>query len=257
MDTVLSEDLEGGIHRITLNRPELRNALDWPSLDRLLDSIATIPREARCLVLAGKGKSFCSGADLTVDFAAIRDPAGKSIDRHITPIIEALHDLPIPIVSAVNGAAAGFGCSLALAGDIIVASQEASFVQAFVNMGLVPDGGATWAIPRVVGRARAMEMFLLGERIPAPLALEWGLINRVVENERLGDTALDLARRLASGPTAAMGRTRKLVRRASETTLSEALRLERDAQSQSAETADFGEAVAAFRERRVPSFSGR
>lgn len=257
MATVLNETLDGGVHRITLNRPEVRNALDWPSLDLLLDSIATIPRNARCLVLAGNGKSFCSGADLAVDFESMRDPAGKSIDRHITPIIEALHDLPIPIVNAVNGAAAGFGCSLALAGDIIVASQDASFVQAFVNMSLVPDGGATWAIPRAVGRARAMEMFLLGERIPAPLALEWGLINRVVESERLEQVALDLARRLAAGPTAAMARTRRLVRRAGETTLSEALRLERDAQSQSTETADFGEAVAAFRERRAPSFSGR
>jgi 2-(1,2-epoxy-1,2-dihydrophenyl)acetyl-CoA isomerase len=166
-------------------------------------------------------------------------------------------DLPFPVVAAVNGPCAGAGCSLALAADIVIAARSAYFLQAFVNIGLIPDAGATWLLPRLAGRARAMEMMLLGERIPAEQAAQWGLISRVVKDEHLISEAVALATNLAQGPTVALGLIRRLARNAEQLSLTDALAAERVAQKQAGETQDFKAAVIAFLQKQQPRFGGR
>ena len=168
----------------------------------------------------------------------------------------ALRELPVPLVTAVNGAAAGIGCSLALVGDLIVASESAYFLQAFRRIGLVPDGGATWMLPRMIGRARAMEMTLLGEKVDARTALEWGLINRVTPDADLMDVARGLARKLADGPVS-LRLTRRLVQAGETATWEDQLRAEREAQREAGRTADFVEGVHAFFQKRPAQFTGR
>jgi 2-(1,2-epoxy-1,2-dihydrophenyl)acetyl-CoA isomerase len=226
-------------------------------VDELRRAVSQVARSgARCLLLTGEGRGFSSGADLAGG-GGIPDDVGASLDAHFNPLIEALFDLPIPVVAAVNGAAAGAGCSLALSADIVVAARSAYFLQAFVNIGLIPDSGATWLLPRLAGRARAMEMMMLGERIPAEQALEWGMISRVVEDEHLAAESLALATRLAQGPTMALGLIRKLARNAGELALSDALAAERIAQRDAGRTEDFRGAVMAFLQKQKPRFEGR
>ncbi len=172
-------------------------------------------------------------------------------------MIEAVFALPIPVVAAVNGPCAGAGCSLALAADLVVAGRSAYFLQAFVNIGLIPDAGATWLLPRLAGRARAMEMMMLGERVPAEKALEWGLISRVVDDDALQAEAVALATRLAQGPTVALGLIRKLAREAGDLPLSQALAAERVAQREAGATEDFRGAVMAFLRKQEPRFDGK
>ena len=172
-------------------------------------------------------------------------------------MIQALFELPIPVVAAVNGPCAGAGCSLALAADLVIAGESAYFLQAFVNIGLIPDAGATWLLPRLAGRARAMEMMMLGERVPAPQALAWGMINRVVADDALLTEAKALATRLAQGPTAAYALIRKLARDSAHLGLAEALAAERIAQREAGRTEDFKQGVVAFLQKRPPSFDGR
>lgn len=171
--------------------------------------------------------------------------------------METLAALPIPVVTAVNGVAAGAGCSLALAGDIILAGRSAYFLQAFINIGLVPDAGANWLLPRFVGRARAMEMMMLGERVDAETALTWGLVNRVVDDEHLRSEAAALATRLAQGPTVALGLIRRLARETGQLSLTEALAAERMAQRDAGRTQDFKNGVSAFLRKRQARFEGR
>ncbi len=212
---------------------------------------------ARCLLLTGEGRGFSSGADLAGSAAACPRMRARRCEKHFNPLVEALFALPIPVVAAVNGPAAGAGCSLALAADIVIAARSAYFLQAFVNIGLIPDAGATWLLPRLAGRARAMEMMMLGERVPAEKALEWGLISRVVEDEALDSEAVALATRLAQGPTVALGLIRKLAREAGHAPLSEALAAERAAQRTAGETRDFKGAVMAFLQKQPARFEGR
>ncbi len=214
---------------------------------------------ARALLITAAGRAFSSGADLSPgdDGAGFEADVGISLDRGTNPVIEALFALPIPVVTAINGVAAGAGCSLALAGDFIVAARSASFLQAFVNVGLVPDAGATWLLPRAIGRARALEMMMLGERIDAHTAEQWGLIHKVVDDAALDDTAFALAARLANGPTLALGEIRRLVRSGMDRSLSDCLQAERQAQSRSGMSPDFAEGVEAFREKRAANFAGR
>jgi 2-(1,2-epoxy-1,2-dihydrophenyl)acetyl-CoA isomerase len=242
---------------ITIARPDRLNALSGQTVDELRAAVEESGRSgARCLLLTGEGRGFSSGADLATG-GGLPDDVGASLEKHFNPLLEALFELPIPVVAAVNGPCAGAGCSLALAADIVVAARSAYFLQAFVNIGLIPDAGATWLLPRLAGRARAIEMMMLGERVPAEKALEWGLISRVVEDDALEAEAVALATRLAQGPTVALGLIRKLAREAGHVPLREALAAERVAQREAGRSEDFRAGVAAFLQKKPARFEGR
>jgi 2-(1,2-epoxy-1,2-dihydrophenyl)acetyl-CoA isomerase len=175
------EQSPAAVATVTLNRPDSLNALNAAMLDELRAAVESLADSgARCLLLAGEGRGFSSGADLASG-GGLPDDVGAALEAHFNPLIEAVFALPIPIVAAVNGPCAGAGCSLALAADIVIAGASAYFLQAFINIGLIPDAGATWLLPRLAGRARAMEMMMLGERIPAQKAADWGLIARAAD----------------------------------------------------------------------------
>ena len=242
---------------ITLNRPDSLNALNAAMVDELRQAVESLSgSEARCLLVTGEGRGFSSGADLASG-GGLPEDAGMALEKHFNPLIEALFALDIPVVAAVNGPAAGAGCSLALAADIVIAARSAYFLQAFVNVGLIPDAGATWLLPQLAGRARALEMMMLGERIPAEKALEWGMIARVVEDQDLAEEAVALATHLAQGPTVALGLIRKLARTSSHLSLGDALAAERIAQREAGSAEDFRAAVLAFLQKRRPQFRGR
>src|SRR5690349_239414 len=206
------EQSPAAVATITIARPDRLNALSGQTVDELRSAVEEAGSSgARCLLLTGEGRGFSSGADLAAG-GGLPDDVGASLEKHFNPLLEAIFALPNPVVAAVNGPCAGAGCSLALAADIVVAGRSAYFLQAFINIGLIPDAGATWLLPRLAGRARAMEMMLLGERIPADKAAAWGLISRVVEDEALAAEAAALAARLAAGPTIAYGLLRRLAR---------------------------------------------
>jgi 2-(1,2-epoxy-1,2-dihydrophenyl)acetyl-CoA isomerase len=250
------EQSPAAVATITIARPDRLNALSGQTVDELRAAVGEAGRSgARCLLLAGEGRGFSSGADLATG-GGLPDDVGASLEKHFNPLLEALFDLPIPVVAAVNGPCAGAGCSLALAADLVVAGRSAYFLQAFVNIGLIPDAGATWLLPRLAGRARAMEMMMLGERIPAETALEWGMIARVVDDEALESEAVALATRLAQGPTVALGLIRRLAREAGHAPLSEALAAERAAQRDAGRSEDFARGVAAFLQKRPARFEG-
>jgi 2-(1,2-epoxy-1,2-dihydrophenyl)acetyl-CoA isomerase len=248
---------EAAVATLTLARPDRLNALSAQTVDELRAAVEETGRSgARCLLITGEGRGFSSGADLASGGGLPAD-AGEALEKHFNPLVEALFALPVPVVAAVNGPAAGAGCSLALAADIVVAAHSAYFLQAFVNVGLIPDAGATWLLPRLAGRARAMEMMMLGERIPADRAAEWGLIARVVDDADLAAESMALAARLARGPTVALGLIRRLAREAQQLPLAEALAAERAAQRDAGATRDFAHAVAAFLQKIPPRFEGR
>jgi len=207
-------------------------------------------------LLTGAGRGFSSGADLVAG-GGLPDDVGAALESHLNPLIEAVFALPMPVVAAVRGPCAGAGCSLALAADFVIAGRSAYFLQAFINLGLVPDAGATWLLPRLAGRARAMEMMMLGERIPAGKAAEWGMIARMVEDDELDAEAGALAARLAQGPTAAYTLLRKLARDAEQVPLTEALAAERRAQTLAGSTEDFKAGVMGFLTKQPPRFEGR
>jgi 2-(1,2-epoxy-1,2-dihydrophenyl)acetyl-CoA isomerase len=250
----------GDVLVITLNRPDRLNAAPPQLFDEIRTAIGVLDG-ARAVLLQGAGRAFCSGADLAASAGAgAADPGEathRALSQHYNPTLLALAELGVPVVSAVRGAAAGIGCSLALAADFCVASDTAYFLQAFVNIGLVPDGGASWMLPRLIGRARAAEMMLLGERVPAHTAREWGMIHRVISDEQLERDALELATRLAAGPTAALGMARRALGRALDSSYAEALALEADHQRAARATSDAVEGVTAFLQKRPPRFTGR
>ena len=242
---------------VTIDRPDNLNALNFATLDELKAALdQAVARRARCLLLTGAGRGFSSGADLA-GTGGLPDDVGAALEAHYNPLVETLFALPMPVVAAVNGPAAGAGASLALAADLVIAARSAYFLQAFVNIGLIPDAGATWLLPRLAGRARAMEMMLLGERISAGQALDWGMIARVVDDQDLPAESVALATRLAQGPTVAYGLIRKLARESAQLSLTDALAAERIAQRDAGRTEDFKQAVYAFLQKRQPSFDGR
>ena len=256
-------DEADGVATLTLDRPATLNALTTALVEELIDAVDRVRDEgtARCLLLTGSGRAFCSGADLagggaTGSGGTLPD-TGHRLETHFNPLLERLFALPVPFVAAVNGPAAGAGASLALAGDIVLAAESAYFLQAFVNIGLVPDVGATWLLPRLVGRARAQAMMMLGERIPAVTALDWGMIWQVVPDAELTTTAQALAARLAAGPTQTYGLIRRGIRNAMDGSLTEALAIERGNQRTAGRTTDFAEGVAAFLEKRPARFIGK
>ena len=251
------EQSPAAVATLTIARPDRLNALSSQTVDELRDAVEQVAGSgARCLLLTGEGRGFSSGADLAGG-GGLPEDAGAALEKHFNPLVEAIFALPVPVVAAVNGPAAGAGCSLALAADIVIAARSAYFLQAFVNIGLIPDAGATWLLPRLAGRARAMEMMMLGERVPAEQALEWGLISRVVDDEALETEAAALATRLAQGPTVALGLIRKLAREAGHIPLTEALAAERVAQREAGDTQDFKGAVMAYLQKQQPWFEGR
>ncbi|HYE27506.1 MAG TPA: enoyl-CoA hydratase-related protein [Allosphingosinicella sp.] len=250
------EQAAAAVATITIARPDRLNALSGQTVDELRAAVEEAGRSgARCLLLTGEGRGFSSGADLASG-GGLPEDAGAALEKHFNPLIEAVFALPIPVVAAVNGPCAGAGCSLALAADIVIAARSAYFLQAFVNIGLIPDAGATWLLPRLAGRARAMEMMMLGEPIPAETAQAWGMIARVVADDDLAADAAALATRLAQGPTVALGLIRRLAREAGRLSLTEALAAERAAQREAGQTADFRGAVAAFLQKRQARFEG-
>lgn len=259
--STLEYSMVGAVAVIRLNDPATLNAITPDILDGLQAALTQAEQEARAILLTGAGKAFCSGANLAAPRLAQGSSqagfdAGAVLESHYNPLIRRIPQLSIPLVSAVNGAAAGVGCSLALLADLIIAAESAYFLQAFRRIGLVPDGGSTWLLPRHIGRVRAMEMMLLGERVPAPQALEWGLINRVVPDDQLATVALELAERLAQGP-ASLGMIRQAVWAGLESDLSDQLALERASQARAGRTADFAEGIAAFLAKRAPNFQGK
>ena len=256
-ENIRLEHSPAAVATVILARPATLNALNGATVDEIRAAVEEVGKsEARCLMITGEGRGFSSGADLASG-GGLPDDAGAALEKHFNPLIEALFALPIPVVAAVNGPAAGAGCSLALAADIVVAARSAYFLQAFVNIGLIPDAGATWLLPRLAGRARAMEMMMLGERVSAEQALDWGLIARVVDDENLASESLALATRLAEGPTVALGLIRKLARDSQSLPLGEALAAERIAQRDAGRTGDFRNAVMSFLQKRKPRFEGR
>jgi 2-(1,2-epoxy-1,2-dihydrophenyl)acetyl-CoA isomerase len=254
---------DGDVAIITMADPATMNAAGLDVAEQLTDAFKAAsegPDAKRAIVLTGEGRGFCSGANLTAvggsSSGGAPRGAGDALKSTYNPLVRLIADLPIPFVTAVNGAAAGVGCSFALLGDMIVAGESAYFLQAFRRIGLVPDGGSTYLLPRMIGRARAMEMTLLGEKVSAAKALEWGLINRCVPDAELMPTALAIAHELAQGP-ASLGMIRKAIWASLDTDFDAQLAYEADTQNKAGRTEDFAEGVTAFLQKRPAAFKGR
>ena len=253
-------DLRASVAVLTLNRPQRLNAAPPQMFTEIHNALRALPDlGARALLITGEGRAFCSGADVQ-NMGAATGTRGANTHKVLTevysPVMLALSQLSIPVLAAVNGVAAGIGASLALAADFTLAARSAYFLEAFVNIGLVPDGGATWMLARQVGKARATEMIMLGERIPAERAEQWGLIYRAVDDADLMAQALALAERLANGPTVALGMMRRGMAMALSQSYEDALATEAVHQGRAADSADAAEGGQAFLARRKPVFKG-
>ncbi len=257
-DTI-SVETSDDVAVIRLNRPETLNAVTASMLDELDAAFTEAAARARAIVLTASGKAFSAGADMAEASAAAPAAdldAGLLLETHVNPLVLKLRELKVPWISAVRGAVAGVGCSIALSADLIIASQTAYFFQAFSRLGLVPDGGASWLASRALSRPRAMEFLLLAEKLPAEKALSWGLVNQVVTDDELDNAAQALAGRLARGPTQAYRLIRELAWTAADGDFQAVLSAEREAQREAGRTKDVAEGVAAFLQKRAPEFTG-
>lgn len=243
-----------GIATLILDRPDKMNALNSRMRAEITHALTSLPEEARCVVLTGSGRAFCSGQDLT-DANAARDLEATLRDEY-EPMLHAVRNCPVPVIAAVNGTAAGAGANLALVADAVIAAESADFIQAFTRIGLVPDAGGTWAIPRAVGAARAMGMMLFADAIPARQAADWGLIWEALPDGEFAETVAARARQLAQGPTSAYRAVRQAVAESFDNDLEEQLKLEAKLQGQAGRSSDFREGVTAFLEKRKPRFTG-
>jgi 2-(1,2-epoxy-1,2-dihydrophenyl)acetyl-CoA isomerase len=262
METVRVEETDG-VATVTLNRPDKLNAFNAEMHEALAAALDAAARETRirAVLLTGAGRGFCAGQDLSARRQLLESGAkldlGESIERYYNPLVRRLRALPKPVVCAVNGVAAGAGANLALACDIVIAARSASFIQAFAKIGLVPDSGGSWFLPRLVGEARARALLLLGDKVGAEDAAQWGMIWRVVDDAALMAEARELARRLARAPTRALGLIKRALLESGANPLDAQLDLERDLQREAGVGEDYREGVTAFLEKREPQFTGR
>ena len=255
-------DVTEGVARLTLNRPDRLNSFNVQMHDEVRQALTRVRDDAACrvLVLTGAGRGFCAGQDLSdraVAPGAAAPDLGESIELRYKPLVLSLRNLPKPVVAAVNGVAAGAGANIALACDLVIAAKSANFIQSFSKLGLVPDSGGTWSLPRLVGTARAIGLALLGDKLSAEQAAAWGLIWRCVDDADLASTVDQLARQLAVAPTRGLARTKEAIYSSGLRTLEQQLDVERDLQRELGRSADYAEGVAAFTEKRAPRFTGR
>ncbi|MDR6795947.1 2-(1,2-epoxy-1,2-dihydrophenyl)acetyl-CoA isomerase PaaG [Acinetobacter calcoaceticus] len=258
---ILAEE-KNGVGYLTFNRPKALNSFNVDMHREVAEvlNLWTKNPDVRCVVISGEGRGFCAGQDLgdrVVDPNAEAPDLGYSIETYYNPLIKTIVNMPKPVICAVNGVAAGAGANIALACDLVIAAKSANFVQAFCRLGLVPDSAGTWFLPRAVGHARAMGLTLLGDKLPAETAKEWGMIWDVVEDAELKTKVTELAERLAKQPTFGLSLIKKAIHQSSNNTFDEQVLLERDFQRIAGRSEDYREGVQAFMNKREPNFKGR
>ena len=251
--------VQGGVATITLNRPDVYNALNDGITYELQDALKAVAKDAtaRVVVLTGEGKAFCSGQDLKAASGQEKRSFIDSLHKRYNPIVRAMRTLPKPIICRLNGVAAGAGCSLALACDMIIAAEEATLIEVFINIGLVPDSGSSYFLPRLVGMAKAFELCTMGSKVTAKEAVELGLINKVVPSAELDAAVKGYTDYFAAAPTKSIGLIKKMLSKAATSTLDEMLEYEAYCQEIAGQTHDYKEGVAAFLEKRKPGFLGK